>query len=127
MPKRLLIMVGFVSFALGMYSGLTLALPGRTFREKLEEGFCPLLDQPQTRFSESFREEVFRSLAIGSTETEVREALGTPLNRRDCAEGTTCWDYSAPAASDASHYVRVLLFDRSGHLERRYMGFVLGD
>lgn len=115
------------SFLVGLLSGLSLALPGRSFRERIEEGFGPLLDQPQTRVAPAFREEVFRSLDWGTTQSQVRKALGPPLGRRDCSDGTVCWDYSTAAASDASHFVRVLVFDSSGRLMRRHMGFVLGD
>lgn len=126
--KRLLFVAALVtSFLIGLLSGLSLTLPGRSFRERIEEGFGPLLDQPQTRFAPSFREEVFHSLAMGTTQSQVLVALGPPLSRRDCTRGTVCWDYSTAAASDASHFVRVLIFDSSGRLVQRYMGFVLGD
>jgi len=128
MLKRLLIVIAFMaSFLIGLLSGISLTLPGRAFRERIEEGFGPLLDQPQTRFAPLFREEVFRALDMGSTQSQVLMALGSPLSRRYCSGGTVCWDYSTAAASDASHYVRVLVFDGSGRLVRRHMGFVLGD
>jgi hypothetical protein len=128
MAKRLMISTALVaSLLVGLLSGLFLALPGRSFREIIEEGFGPLLDQPQTRFAPAFREEVFRSLDKGATQHQVLKALGPPLSRRYCSDKTVCWDYSTAAASDTSHFVRVLIFDSSGHLVQRRMGFVLGD
>lgn len=128
LPGRFLTALALAAaFLLGMLSGLSLALPGRSFRERIEEGFGPLLDRPQTRFAPGFREEVFRALPLGATESQVLKALGPPLDRRDCAYGTVCWDYSFPAAIDASFFPRVLRFDRSGRLSDRIMGFALGD
>jgi hypothetical protein len=115
------------SFLVGLLSGLSLALPARSWSERIAEGFGPLLDQPQTRFAPAFREEVFRSFAEGSAQPQMLKALGPPLSRRHCSEKTVCWDYATAAAADTSHFVRVLIFDGSGRLVRRRMGFVLGD
>jgi hypothetical protein len=116
-----------VSFVLGSLSGLTLALPGRSLAEAVEEGCGPLLGRPQTRFASSLRDEAFRSLPLGATEAGVLAAVGSPLGRRSCSRATTCWDYSSPMNSDANYLRRTLVFDRSGRLVDRYMGFVLGD
>lgn len=128
MLKRLSLTVMLVSsFLMGLLSGISLTLPGRSLKERIEESLGPLLDDPQTSFAPSLREEVFRSLHIGSTQAQVLAALGPPLSRRNCSAGTVCWDYSTAAASDSSHFVRVLVFDGSGRLMHRHMGFVLGD
>jgi hypothetical protein len=128
MAKRLMFATAWAALLLvGLLSGLFLALPGRSFREAMEEGFGPLLDQPQTRFAPAFREEVFRSFDMGSTQPQILKALGPPLGRRYCSDKTVCWDYSTAASSDASHFVRALIFDSSGRLVHRHMGFVLGD
>lgn len=127
MKKFLLASTLFVFFLAGLLSGLSLTLPGRSLREMIEEGFGPLLDQPLTRFAPTFREEAFLSFDKGYSQSEVLKALGPPSGRRYCSAGTVCWDYSTAAASDSSHFVRILVFDGSGRLVRRHMGFVLGD
>lgn len=128
MLKRLLVGFALLStFAAGLLVGLSLALPSRSFKEKLEEGLGPLVDRPQTQFAPALREEVFRSLPFRSTESQVLRALGPPLGSRVCPNRMICWDYSGAAASDASYFPRVLVFDNSGRLVRRRMGFVLGD
>ena len=128
MLKRVFIFLALLfAFAAGLLWGLSLALPGRSSREKLEEGLGPLVDRPQTQFAPALREEVFYSLPLGSSKSQVLRDLGPPLGSRVCPNGTICWDYSAAAASDASYFVRVLVFDGSGSLVRKRMGFVLGD
>ena len=68
------------------------------------------------------------------TQCKMQEQVGSHLSehlfcptRTRCSGGTVCWDYSTAAASDASHFVRVLILNSSGHLVYRHMGFVLGD
>jgi hypothetical protein len=128
MWKRLFSYLIFLgTFAVGVVVGLGLALPDRSLLEVLEEGFGPWIDRPQTEFAPSLREEAFRALPLGITESQTLAALGPPLGSRACSDRAVCWDYSAPGASGASYFPRVLVFDASGHLIERYMGFVLND
>jgi hypothetical protein len=123
------LLVSFVLLSLfgAGWLGLSISLPGRSSRETLEESLGPLLDRPHTKFAPGFREDRFRSLPLGCTESQVLRALGPPLGTRFCPDQMICWDYSGAAASDASYFPRVLVFDDSRRLVHRHMGFVLGD
>jgi hypothetical protein len=114
-------------FFCGILLGISLALPGRSFWEALAEGLGPYFEKSQTRFAPALQEEVFSTIPLGSSQGRVLSLVGPPLSRRYCSHGTICWDYSLPYNSDASYLRRTLIFDRSGRLVNRYMGFVLGD
>jgi hypothetical protein len=125
--KRIVLLCALIaSFLAGMMSGFSMALPGRSFWETLEEGLGPYIDEPQTKFAPTLRDEVFRSISIGSTKSQVMAALGPPLSYRYCSDETICWDYSFPYNSDASYVRRTLLFDRSGRLVDRCMALCWG-
>jgi hypothetical protein len=115
------------SFLVGVLTGLSVALPGRSILEMIEEGIGPYIDTPQTQYAPAFRGEAFHSISFGSTESQVASVLGPPLGRRYCSDGTICWDYTFPYNADASYLRRTLVFNSSGRLVDRYMGFVLGD
>ena len=127
MSLSLLVFVASIAFASGFLVAVSLWSEGRSISEALEELVLPLVETPHTRFAPSLQERSFLALHYGATEGEVLGLMGAPLNKRVCPGSTSCWDYSLGSYPDASHHVRVLVFNHQGRLIKRHSGFVLGD
>lgn len=93
-----------------------------SLRAALGEMLLPLVESHDTQYAPGFREEVFRSLRLGSREAEVRDLLGEPLLSRDFPDGGRYWYYSRQGDRSPNYFVRALVFDRNGALlaRRRY-------
>src|SRR5215210_700468 len=90
------------------------------------ERILPLVEKHDTQYAPSYREDVFRALALGISKAEVIRLLGPPLRAKQFPDGNVCWYYTRHGELFASYFVRVLEFDRRGVLIARRHYFYLG-
>lgn len=96
-----------------------------SWRAALAELVLPLIEEHDTQYAQGFKEDVFRSLKIGSSQAEVIGLLGPPLSAKICSKGSTCWYYSRPGPRSENYYVRVLVFAHGGGLAAKLHSFYL--
>ena len=94
----------------------------RQFVLEVADVVLPLVTPAETRYAAGYSEQAFRSLRCGSTQEEVRKALGEPLAKRAFGPKTVFY-YSEQANARANYHVRTVHFDGSGRMTERYAGF----
>lgn len=94
-----------------------------SLKEAVGDAVLPLLDGHDTEYASGFKEEVFRSIPIGSSQEEVKRELGEPLSRKTFADGNTCWYYSRHGKKSKSYHIRVLEFGPDDRLAARRAKF----
>jgi len=90
------------------------------------ERILPLIEKHDTKYAPGYREEVFRELELGATESEVARLLGQPLLTKKFPDGHTCWYYTRHGQRFASYFVRILEFDQRSVLVARRHYFYVG-
>jgi hypothetical protein len=83
----------------------------------------PHVYDEHTRYAPGFKEETFESLPLGTSEADVRKALGEPLERHVTPDGRRVLAYSQQATGQDNYWVRTLVFDVDGRLVRRVADF----
>lgn len=99
---------------------------GGSWLTAVGERILPLIEKHDTKYAPGYREEVFRTLEPGATESEVVLLLGRPLLTKQFSDGNTCWYYTRHGERFASYFVRILEFDRRGVLIARRHYFYVG-
>lgn len=82
-------------------------------------GLLFVLDADDTRYARRFEEDLFRSLAPGMRQDEVRARIGEPLLTHDLSNERIGWYYSQPGEQTQDYRPRVLIFDSRGVLVAR--------
>lgn len=91
----------------------------------LIDPILPLLLEERTTYAPGFREEAFRALRNGMTETDIRQALGDPLSTRSLADGRKILYYSEQATPTDNYLMRLVILDGPGRLLERHAEFYI--
>lgn len=95
----------------------------RSFLFSLGQTILPIVCRERTVYAPGYREESFRSLKLGTSESELRRVLGEPLLRRAFPDGVTVLYYSKQATGTDNYLLRNVVLDANGRCLERQMEF----
>jgi len=95
------------------------------FRKDITDAALSFYFSQRTRYAAKYNEREFRKIVAGDSQQAVRRRLGEPLAVRVFPDGEIVWYYTEQKTGTDNYFVRNVLFDRRGVVNRTYSEFYL--